>query len=250
MGNWMSAYWLAQVFLTRLPAPRIDNIDNQLQARAVYCYPLVGLVIGLALAAMALFLPPGQITNALILCAWVFITGGLHIDGLGDSADGWLGGLGSKERTLEIMKDPRAGSAAVMTISLLLLLKFSALNQMPAAWLPWALLSSTVIGRCVPALLFFTTPYARQDGLASAMLTVASAKNQLLWVGVLLALIGLMWSQILGLYLVLWFAILALVLFGLRALMCARIGGVTGDTVGASVEITEMVCLIILVYLI
>ncbi|AFU99284.1 adenosylcobinamide-GDP ribazoletransferase [Simiduia agarivorans] len=250
MQNPLAPYWLAQLFLTRLPAPTLRQFDDHLQAQAVYCYPLVGAVIGLLLGLVSVALPAGQLTSAIILCCWVLITGGLHIDGLGDSADGWLGGLGDKQRTLEIMKDPRAGSAAVMIIALLLLLKFAALNSLKPEVLFGALLTATVLGRCVPALLFFTTPYARTDGLASGLLTVARPVPQLLWVGVIILSVTIVWVSTYGWPLLALPALLGLILYLLRALMCARIDGVTGDTVGAAVEIIEMACLILLVVLI
>lgn len=250
MADVLAPYWLAQMFLTRLPTPAIRTFDNALQARAVYCYPVVGVIIGALLALVALLLPAGQLTSALIVCLWVLVTGGLHLDGLGDSADGWLGGLGDKQRTLEIMQDPRAGSAAVMTISLLLLMKFAALNSLAPVAILGALVTATILARCVPALLFFTTPYARTEGLASSLLRVARPRPQLVWVGTVIVCVTGGWVFRYGWIMLALPCVLGLVLFALRALMCARIGGVTGDTVGASVEITEMFSLIVLALLI
>lgn len=240
-----NSYWLAQQFLTRLPTPAVADFSPVAQARAVYCYPLVGLLMGALLWSLAWALPENLLKPALLLCLWVLLTGGLHLDGLADSADGWLGGLGDPARTLAIMKDSRSGAAAVMVVPLLLLVKFAALASLAPGQLGLALLLVPVLGRCVPAWLFFTSPAARPDGMAASLLNVARGRHQLRWVAlVALALTGLaVWH--LG-PTSLWLpALLGLLLFWLRRLMLARIGGVTGDTVGASVEIIEMAALVL-----
>ena len=91
------------------------------------------------LAALLLEGASPLLQAALLLALWVALTGALHLDGLADSADAWLGGFGDPARTLEIMKDPRSGPVAVVVLVLLLLLKFSALlvvlqAQQPARW--------------------------------------------------------------------------------------------------------------------
>ncbi|UTA47681.1 adenosylcobinamide-GDP ribazoletransferase [Simiduia sp. 21SJ11W-1] len=250
----ITSFWLALMFLTRVPAPTLGEVSDAHQRGVLYFFPFIGLLIGALMAVALLLLPAAAMLNAaLLVMFWVFVTGGLHIDGLGDSADGWLGGLGDKARTLEIMKDPRAGSAAVMTIACVLLVKFAALACLLAeAAVPlvvWALLFAPTLGRCVPALLFFTTPYARTDGLASPMVAGANGARQLVWVAVWLAMAVLSLVWLAGFTsLGLWVG-LAVQLWLLRRLMCQRLGGVTGDTVGAAVEITEMSSLVLLAYL-
>lgn len=240
-----NSYWLAQQFLTRLPTPAPADFSPAAQARALYCYPLVGLLMGALLCSLAWALPDNVLQPALLLCLWVLITGGLHLDGLADSADGWLGGLGDRERTLAIMKDSRSGAAAVMMVPLLLLVKFAALASLAADQLAMALVWVPVLGRCVPALLFFSTPGARPDGMAARMLEAAHSRPQLLWVALVLLVMSAALVPQAGLP-GLWLpALLGLLLLWLRRLMLARIGGVTGDTVGASVEIIEMAALVL-----
>ncbi|PWQ89005.1 adenosylcobinamide-GDP ribazoletransferase, partial [Enterococcus faecium] len=88
-----------------------------------------GLLFGLLLwlASHLLQGTPSPLHAALLLTLWVLLSGALHLDGLADSADAWLGGFGDRERTLRIMKDPRSGPIAVVTLVLVLLLKFCAL---------------------------------------------------------------------------------------------------------------------------
>lgn len=120
---------VALQFLTRLPV-RLSAMPTPEQfGRAVLCYPLVGVLIGVVLYAAALSLDgtPPLLQAALLLSLWVALSGALHLDGLADMADAWVGGLGDRERTLAIMKDPRSGPVAVVVLVLVLLLKFSSL---------------------------------------------------------------------------------------------------------------------------
>ena len=89
----MRAFWLALQFLTRLPAPRMTEHTAEDRGRSVLYYPVVGLLIGAVLTAFLFLLAdvnPG-LRAALLLLVWVLLTGALHLDGLADSADAWLG---------------------------------------------------------------------------------------------------------------------------------------------------------------
>lgn len=128
---------VALQFLTRLPV-RLSAMPTPEQfGRAVLCYPLVGVLIGVVLYAAARSLDgtPPLLQAALLLSLWVALSGALHLDGLADMADAWIGGLGDRERTLAIMKDPRSGPVAVVVLVLVLLLKFSALAALTGE--PW-----------------------------------------------------------------------------------------------------------------
>jgi len=239
----MTPWWIALQFLTRLPVRLAGMPSPQQIGRSLLWYPLVGLLIGLLLFALQQLLGglSLMLQAALLLTVWVGVSGGLHLDGLADSADAWVGGFGDRERTLEIMKDPRSGPIAVVVLMLLLLLKFAALVSLLAngagallVLLPW-------IGRGVLPLLFLTTPYVRQGGLGQA-LAEHLPRQQLPW---LLAVhVGLM--LLFG-----WPALLALLVAGgvfiwLRMLMLKRLGGTTGDTAGALLEIVECAVLVAL----
>ncbi|MEK1940892.1 MAG: adenosylcobinamide-GDP ribazoletransferase, partial [Pseudomonas sp.] len=116
---------IAMQFLTSLPV-RLPGMPSPEQlGRSLLWYPVVGLLIGLLLYGLDAVLngAPVLLHAALILAAWVALSGALHLDGLADSADAWLGGFGDRERTLSIMKDPRSGPIAVVTLVLVLLLK-------------------------------------------------------------------------------------------------------------------------------
>lgn len=161
-------FWIAGRFLSRLPFPDPGPTAPTEVGRSVPWYPLVGLLMGLpaALAALLLADTPSDLAAALVLILWVWSSGGLHLDGLADSADAWIGGLGSRERTLEIMKDPRSGPAAVTAIVLTLLLKWSALKTLVATGVLWPLLIVPLLARAQLPLLLLTTHYARTQGMA------------------------------------------------------------------------------------
>ena len=123
---------LAFQFLTRIPVYRVFSIaslvpSKQVAGKALLYYPAVGLVIGLWLAALPWLLcyfaadVGTGLQAGLVLVLWVWITGGLHLDGLADSADAWMGGFGDRQRTLDLMKDPTCGPSAVVVLVLVLL---------------------------------------------------------------------------------------------------------------------------------
>ncbi|GAB3094456.1 adenosylcobinamide-GDP ribazoletransferase [Aestuariicella hydrocarbonica] len=234
---------VAFLFLTRLPMPRLPDYDPRDSGRALPLFPLVGLAIGGLLALTATALQghlPASVVAALVVTLWVLITGGLHLDGLGDSADGWLAG-GDTERTLEIMKDPRSGSAAVIIIGCLLLLKFSALSALIAHQNGWALCLAPVLSRAMALLLLLSTPYVSKQGIAENFLKYANRRH--LRISVACAWIFALVLLPLPQALILMVTVTSL-FAGLRALMVRRLGGTTGDTSGASIEILEAAVLI------
>ena len=236
-------------FLTVTPIRWGQGRDGELFARSVVTFPVVGLLIGLFGAALAwllaLFAPPP-------LVAWFFvfylsaISGFLHLDGLADSADGLLSGR-DRQRMLAIMKDSRSGSMAVAVVALVLLGKFAALSTLaakPALLLP-ALLLVPLAGRVTICLTMAMLPYARENesgigGLFYTGLAGTAAKA---------AAIGLMLLFLLGYFLCGW-AILGIIAASLAVNLlfiwfCRRkIGGATGDTLGAVCELTELTALL------
>jgi adenosylcobinamide-GDP ribazoletransferase len=238
------AFLIALQFLTRLPISLPGMPAAAQVGRSLLSYPLVGLLIGavLLLAQWALAGTAPLLQAALLLLLWVAITGGLHLDGLADSADAWAGGFGDRERTLSIMQDPRSGPIAVVVLVLLLLLKFAALVTLLQANQPLALLLAPWLARGLVPLLFMTTPYVRAGGLGAALAAHLPRRELPFWLaghGLLLLLLG-GWSGLLAMLVAL------LVLAGLRQLMRQRLGGCTGDTAGALVELSEAAVLLAL----
>ena len=213
-------------------------------ARSLLCYPLVGLLIGSLLASanwmFAGHLPP-MLLAALLLLFWVMLTGGLHLDGLADCADGWLGGHGDRERTLKIMHDPQSGSAAIVVVTLVLLVKFAALTALMDGRHLLGVMFVPILARTMLPLLFLTTPCARTEGLAASL--AARLPRKAAWFVVLLGLLVTLLALPYGVWLV-SVGLLTFVL--LRRMMLTHIGGMNGDTAGALVELSETVALVVL----
>ncbi|WP_296183383.1 adenosylcobinamide-GDP ribazoletransferase [Pseudomonas sp. UBA1879] len=242
----MLPFWIALQFLSSLPIRLPGMPAPQALGRSLLFYPLVGVLFGTILMGLNLLLygAPVFLHAALLLAAWVLLSGGLHLDGLADSADAWLGGFGDRERTLTIMKDPRSGPIAVVTLVIVLLLKFTALLALIENQHSIGLLLAPVIGRAAMLGLFLTTPYVRKGGLGQAL---ADHLPRRLGFQVLA-------GSALGVVLVAGGAGVASLLiatvgfFGLRRVMNQRLGGSTGDTAGAMLELLEVLVLVTLAF--
>jgi len=234
----MLPFWIALQFLSSLPVSLPGMPAPREVGRSLLFYPLVGLLFGLLLwlASHLLQGTPAALQAALLLTLWVLLSGALHLDGLADSADAWLGGFGDRERTLCIMKDPRSGPIAVVTLVLVLLLKFCALWVLVEQGVGAQLLLAPLLGRAAMLALFLCTPYVRPGGLGQA-LAEHLPRRAAGWV-----LLGcVLFSLLLGG----WSVVLAMLVFAwLRQLMSRRLGGTTGDTAGALLELLELAVLL------
>lgn len=236
------AFLIALQFLTIFPVKLSTPVCSAAMGRSLLFYPLVGLLVGTFLVAIELLLSTQSplVSAALVLTLWIVLTGGLHLDGLADSSDAWLGGLGDKARTLAIMKDPACGPIGVLALLLVLLLKFVAIVSLVEMQQTLALVWVVVLARLAMPLLFLTTHYQREHGLGSAM-RAAMPENAvramlLITTAILVLLAGF------GVVLV------TLVVFLLlRYLMERRLGGFTGDTAGAMIELLETTVLLFFV---
>ena len=249
----IKAFFIALGLMTRIPVPSLFHIkegdSDKLYGWSVIFYPFVGLVIGVLLVfiswSLSLFTLSnnGLIEAAIILSVWVLITGALHLDGLADSADAWLGGYGDKKRTLEIMKDPYSGPAAVVVLVLLLLLKFSTLTILTVD--DWVILIlSPVLARTAIVILLTTTPYVREGGMGE------SAVKQLPKIAVWLVSLFVLGISIFLLKENSWgLLVLIIIAYFLRRLMLKRIAGTTGDTAGAMLEVMEVSVLLVFIFL-
>ena len=238
----MLPFWIALQFLSSLPVRLPGMPAPQELGRSLLCYPLVGLLFGIILWGLNWLLlgTPLLLHAALLLTGWVLLSGALHLDGLADSADAWLGGFGDRERTLTIMKDPRSGPIAVVTLVLVLLLKFVALVALIEQQQALMLIIVPLIGRSALLGLFLTTPYVRAGGLGQALADhlPRSAGKQVLAISavvcVLIAGVGGVVALVVAVAGFVW----------LRQVMLRRLGGTTGDTAGALLELLEVAMLV------
>lgn len=236
----MKPFFSALGFLTTIPVPINWVGDEKTMARSMPFFPVVGCIIGGITGAVAWlccrYVAADFVSAVLISLVPALLSGGLHLDGLSDSADGLLSAR-TKERMLEIMKDSNVGAMGVLVLVFTLLLKVGLLAHLIghltlaapiAALMPLA-------GRCTFSVMMTTVPYARTDGLGGyfwqrSPLTVIWSMGILGGLGYLL--LGV--PGIVSTIVVLIFAV------GFSVYCSRRIGGGTGDTLGALCELSEI----------
>ena len=246
MSRWKQYGWSlisAVRFLTIFPVPAgwpKEQDAQVIQSGSILFYPLVGLFIGLILFNVDLMVHvfSAELTAVFLLTTWVIITGALHLDGLADSADAWLGGHGNKEKTLVILQDTHSGVAAIVAVVLVLLFKLILLAELNTN-LIIALILTPVISRTAVIGLLVSTSYVRDNGIASTMMSSLPVKS--IWISVLLiAALIIVWFGWHGILIVISVGV-AVMLF--RYMIYRRIGGTTGDTAGALIELIEILVL-------
>lgn len=234
----MRSLFAAIGFLTVLPLPkRWQSTENHL-ACCPFWFPAVGALIGGTVAlldlGLGLFLPP-TVVSVISVLALLAASGGLHMDGLADTADGFFSSRG-RERMLEIMRDSRSGPMGVMAICSLLLLKTVTLAAVPAPLRVSTIVLMPLAGRTALTVSLAALPYARKTGGLAGVFQPAGW--QALLASALLMAGGWLLQGTTGL--VAAMASLAATL-QLAAYSKRKIGGFTGDTLGATCEVTELV---------
>lgn len=232
---------VALQFLTRIPV-RLPHTPSPRQlGQSLLWYPLVGLLLGSLLYGLALGidLVAPTLRASLLLATWVWLTGALHIDGLGDTADAWIGGRGDRDRMLTIMKDPRSGPGAVAVIVLMLLVKFEAIGAVSGIQRIELLLPPILARAAVPGL-FASTPYVRPDGIATNHSAELPRRPAIIVVVISLLMTIVAFGKAGGL------AVLAAAatFLVMRTVLLRSLGGTTGDTAGAMVELIETAVLV------
>lgn len=228
----------ALALLSRLPLPAPTRFPNP---PAVWAWPVAGLVLGgigwlVARLTLGAGMPPGLVA-ALYLAAGTAMTGALHEDGLADSCDGLWGGW-DRARRLAIMKDSHIGSYGVMGLLLVTLARWSAAAALLAAGHGAALVAAAVLGRAPMAALLAGLPNARGAGLSQSVgrpSGAAACGAAAVALGLALPLAG--WAALP------MAAAVAAVTLGLAALARRKIGGQTGDILGASQQIGDLAAL-------
>ena len=241
-------------FLTIFTVRKGHEVDENDLARSMVYFPFVGFAIGLVLVyadKALLWVFPDTVTNLFLLVLSVVITRALHIDGLADSIDGIMGGRDQESR-LAIMRDSRIGTAGVLSILFILLIKYACLNTLFYDYKTAALLTAPAFSRWSQMLMMFQAGYGRENGmgkafvghvrlgglLAASVITVGlsgfviyqyDTRTALLAVGIPLAV---------GLLTFFW-----------RWFIVRKVGGVTGDSVGAVSEMNEAMTLLFFVFL-
>jgi len=259
MTKWLHGLISAFQFLSRIPVPIEIPYDEQVFKRSVPFYPLVGGVIGLLLYAISYVseaLLPALPASLLILIGWIALTGGLHLDGLMDTADGILSHR-SRERMLEIMKDSRVGAMGVIVCVLYLLMKFSLIYMLVTEYRTGLLISLMIIpiwSRWFITVAITSWPYARISAGMGSMFKGTPIRYVIYGaaVGTLLSIVVyevLLMKGFADQWRLLLYVVGGMLLTGLAAgvYIAHKLGGQTGDTYGALNEFVELAGLMIVV---
>ena len=237
----MSGLSLAVRYLTIVPVPGRHDHSLERLGRAAGWFPVVGLAIGVVLVAVeqitARLFPP-LLAALLVVTAWKLMSGGLHLDGLADCLDSLVGR--DPAHRLTIMRDSRIGAFGVVGLILFLLLEITAFTELPASMRWRALLVAPAVGRAMPALVAGLFRPARVDGQGAAFhagLGRLSAPVALIAaLGIAVAALGAAGIAVV--------AVASLIAVGFGGFMRARLGGVTGDVLGAGIEAAELTVLL------
>ncbi|MFC6331053.1 adenosylcobinamide-GDP ribazoletransferase [Paenibacillus septentrionalis] len=245
-------------FLTRIPIPIEVSFDKQTLQRSVLFFPVVGVVLGVivsGMAALLAYVAPPSIAAVLTLALWVFLTGGLHLDGLMDTADGVLSGR-SREQMLDIMKDSRVGAFGVLAACFVLLLKFAGLQylfqqhieqQLSITWLLLAIGAATTWSRWWMVISISSWKPARPSGLGELFngvklnhVSIATAISLFIYLMALMIYVSTTGGNLYYVWLSLLIPVCTAIVGWLIAKWLKRkLGGLTGDTYGAMNEIVE-----------
>jgi len=241
----MRLFFTAFQFLTIIPLPfRLKYQDGDM-GRSMRWFPLVGLAIGLLLAALhycLMLIFPEQIAALLLIAALALVTGALHLDGLADVFDGF-GARGGRERFLAVMKDSSSGAIGIVALVLGLFLKYQALLYLPAGLKYGGIIIFPAAARFAQVLTTVGSKKARNDGLGAHFISTAGVKEVMIAAATMLTaaflLLGV--SGIISCLVAASFASLS------RSYFHRRLGGVSGDIIGCTSELAEILVLLTII---
>lgn len=242
----MKLFWATAAFLTTLPVPRTQNIlPPQEFSKGVVFYTVIGLLVGLidyiCYGTATFFLHMQLLGAVLAIFSETIVTGAFHLDGLADTCDAFFSAR-EKEKMLDIMKDSRIGTNGTLALIFDILLKVVLLAAIPENDVYLAVLLAPVAGKTATPILMKSN-YAREKaGLGSLYLSQKYTKYMIaaVFIGVLLLAGFLQKKSLLPILAVLLFAFL------FREYCQHKIGGMTGDTLGAGYEIAEIIFLMVM----
>ena len=241
----MPSFLTAINFLTIFPFARGKVVEPRELASSMALFPLVGVWLGACMWLMDKYLClifPVWVVACLIVAFLAIVTGGLHLDGFTDTLDGFYAGRGDRARTLEVMKDSRVGAMGVIGLFLLLMLKVAAVASIPTGLRGQALLVMPAISRWSQVQVAIGSAYARKEGsLAKAFVEFLEWKH--FATATIVTCVAVVLLS--GTHGMAAFAVAGLFTFGAKAYFKSRIGGVTGDTIGAVNEINEVLVLLV-----
>ena len=230
-------YFLTAIqFFTRIPV-HFKHFDEADLNKSTRFFPLVGILVG-AVGALVFWLSdillPLEIAVLLSMAATILLTGAFHEDGLADAVDG-LGGGWSREQVLTIMVDSRIGSYGAVGLLLVLLTKYQALSYQTAAFIPASIIAGHALSRLCAVLVMFTQSYVKSEGKSKPLATQLNLTE--LSIATFFGLIPL---AFLDMKFLAALVPVAMVWLWFSAKIKTRIGGYTGDCLGAMQQLTEV----------
>jgi adenosylcobinamide-GDP ribazoletransferase len=238
MRKELELFFTALMFFTRLPVPELDYCQEKLNASSRY-FPLVGILVGALSATVFMFsslvLPVG-ISILLSMISSILITGAFHEDGFADTCDGFGGGY-TKEKILEIMKDSRIGAFGAIGIILLLALKFLLLSEIKPLYIPIVIVAGHSLSRFISISLLYSMVYVKEDGKAKPISTALPLPS-LIVAGIFGFLPLLLFKKVFILVIIIP---LLFTRWYLSYYFKKHIGGYTGDCLGATQQVSEIV---------
>ena len=240
MRNEIKIFLTALMFYTRIPVGRIEGWSEKMLNKSTRYFPVIGWIVG-GVGALVYFafeaVLPVTLAVALSMVATILLTGAFHEDGFADFCDGFGGGY-TPERILEIMKDSRIGTYGTVGLLSVLSIKFLALSHVDAIRIPFILITGHALSRVFPVLLIYSSVYARLDATSKTKpVGKADSLFSLLFALVTggLSLLFLAWQET-----VLVVALLLIVTFFFRNYITRKLGGYTGDVLGALQQLCEV----------
>lgn len=247
----LKSFLLALGFFTRIPVPSYDDFNEEALNHSAKYFPLIGLIVGL-IGALSFVITklifPHALAVLVSMAATIYVTGAFHEDGLADSADG-LGGGWSREQILTIMQDSRLGTYGAIALFGVLLTKFQLLNYMPTFFVPLLLVAGHAISRLSAVWIMATSEYVKATGKAKPLATKVTLIQLIIAniFGLLpfLSLVALLIVSHHPIQLILLFILMTLlpiivIWMWWRAKLLKNIQGYTGDTLGATQQLTEL----------
>ena len=235
---------IAGAFLTVLPVARELSMEPPRLGRSMAFFPAVGMVLGLALVILNWVLTPlipRAVLDCLLILILIALTGALHLDGIADLIDGLAGGK-DKASVLRIMKDSRVGAMGVVGLVMVLLLKYLSLYNTPLGMKSAALIFAPAAGRWVQVVLASFCRYVRGEGGTGGAFVEHVGEREALIASVTLLLAAIVLFGMKGFFLIF---LLGLAVMALIRYFEIRLGGVTGDVLGAATEVVEVLTFIL-----
>jgi adenosylcobinamide-GDP ribazoletransferase len=240
MKKEIDIFFTALMFYTRIPCPKWITHDDSYLNKATRYFPLIGIIVG-GITAFLFFVAQYFFTTnvaiALSMIASIFLTGAFHEDGFADVCDGFGGGW-TKQKILDIMKDSRVGAYGAIGIAMLLLLKFLLLQSLPIKKMIIILICAHSFSRLCAVLIIFTSKYVRENDDAKAKPLAKSISIVEFLPAIIFGLIPFLFFF--DIKILLFFPLPILGVIYLRYYFEKHIGGYTGDCLGATQQVTEI----------